>query len=82
MVRDRKTYSSRMVTAPAFSIAPMLYSGQKIWSYLPKGYGSPKFAAYQSKPSLVSRNRRSASRCSAMDARQYRPRGMVSSPSG
>ncbi len=37
--RLRKTYSSRNVTAPAFSIAPMLYSGTKSWSYFPKGYG-------------------------------------------
>jgi hypothetical protein len=27
-----------MVTAPAFSIAPVEYSGQNIWSYFPKGY--------------------------------------------
>jgi len=33
----RKTYISLNVTAPAFSIAPMLYSGVKIWSYFVKG---------------------------------------------
>jgi hypothetical protein len=31
-----------MVTAPAFSIAPVEYSGQNIWSYLEKGYSNPK----------------------------------------
>ncbi len=35
---DRKTYCSTMVTQPAFSIAPMLYSGVKIWSYFANGY--------------------------------------------
>ncbi len=35
----RKTNSSRKVTQPGFSIAPMLYSGTNAWSYLPKGYG-------------------------------------------
>ena len=34
---DRKTYISLMVTQPAFSIAPMLYSGVKIWSYFSNG---------------------------------------------
>ena len=37
--RLRKMYSSRNVTQPAFSIAPMLYSGTNSWSYLPNGYG-------------------------------------------
>ncbi len=36
---ERKTNSSRKVTQPGFSIAPMLYSGTKHWSYLPNGYG-------------------------------------------
>lgn len=35
---ERKTYWSRMVTAPAFSIAPALNSGTKSWSYLANGY--------------------------------------------
>src|SRR5579859_4321777 len=34
---DLKTYSSRKVTAPAFSIAPALNSGTKSWSYVPNG---------------------------------------------
>ncbi len=34
---ERKTYWSRSVTAPAFSIAPALNSGTKSWSYLGKG---------------------------------------------
>ncbi len=34
----RKTYSSRKVTQPAFSIAPALNSGTNNWSYLPNGY--------------------------------------------
>ncbi len=34
---ERKTYWSRMVTAPAFSIAPALNSGTKSWSYLANG---------------------------------------------
>src|SRR3954452_22807372 len=41
VVRLRKTYSSRRVTQPAFSIAPMLYSGTNAWSYLWNGYGVP-----------------------------------------
>ena len=35
---DLKTEFTFIVTAPAFSIAPMLYSGVKIWSYFRKGY--------------------------------------------
>lgn len=35
---ERKTYWSRIVTAPAFSIAPALNSGTKSWSYLANGY--------------------------------------------
>ena len=38
VTRERKTYSSRKVTAPAFSIAPALNSGTNSWSYLPNGY--------------------------------------------
>src|SRR6476620_2229262 len=41
VTRERKTYSSRNVTAPAFSIAPALNSGTKSWSYLPNGYRTP-----------------------------------------
>ncbi len=35
----RNTYASVNVTQPGFSIAPMLYSGTKSWSYLSNGYG-------------------------------------------
>src|SRR5699024_10469645 len=35
---ERKTYISWKVTHPAFSIAPMLYSGVKTWSYFVNGY--------------------------------------------
>ncbi len=35
---DRNTYWSRIVTAPAFSIAPALNSGTNSWSYFLKGY--------------------------------------------
>src|SRR6478609_3270587 len=41
VTRDRNTYSSRNVTAPAFSIAPALNSGTNSWSYLPNGYRTP-----------------------------------------
>ena len=34
---ERKTYISLKVTHAAFSIAPMLYSGVKIWSYFSNG---------------------------------------------
>src|SRR5450755_1043644 len=34
---ERNTYSSRKVTAPAFSMAPALNSGTNNWSYLPNG---------------------------------------------
>lgn len=34
---ERKTYDSVNVTQPGFSIAPMLYSGTKSWSYLSNG---------------------------------------------
>src|SRR6187402_877734 len=37
---ERKTYVSVKVTAPAFSIAPALYSGTNSWSYLSNGYGT------------------------------------------
>jgi hypothetical protein len=37
---DLNRYSSLNVTQPAFSMAPGMKSGTKIWSYLaPKGYG-------------------------------------------
>ena len=39
---ERNTYDSRNVTAPAFSMAPALNSGTNSWSYLAKGYGTPK----------------------------------------
>ena len=32
VTRERKTYSSRKVMQPAFSMAPKLYSGTKTWS--------------------------------------------------
>jgi hypothetical protein len=35
----RNTYASVKVTSPGFSMAPRLYSGTKIWSYFPQGYG-------------------------------------------
>src|SRR5919202_1600192 len=35
---ERNTYDSTKVTAPAFSIAPALYSGTNSWSYLSNGY--------------------------------------------
>ncbi len=41
-VLERKTYSSRNVTQPAFSMAPALNSGTKIWSYLGYGYSVSK----------------------------------------
>ena len=34
---ERKTYISLIVTQPAFSMAPALYSGVKIWSYFSNG---------------------------------------------
>ena len=34
---ERKTYSSRKVTRPGFSIAPALNSGTNAWSYLSNG---------------------------------------------
>ena len=37
VTRLRNTYSSRSITQPTFSIAPLLYSGTKTWSYLPNG---------------------------------------------
>src|SRR4051794_20415614 len=39
VTRPRNTYSSRITTQPMFSIAPLLYSGTKTWSYFPNGYG-------------------------------------------
>src|SRR5262245_42940246 len=47
------TKSSRIVTAPAFSIAPALNSGTKSWSYLPNGYLVPNKEWKKSKPCLV-----------------------------
>ncbi len=41
-LEELKTYSSRMVAQPAFSMAPALNSGTKIWLYLPNGYAKPK----------------------------------------
>jgi len=38
---ERNTYDSVKVTQPAFSMAPMLYSGTNSWSYLVNGYGTP-----------------------------------------
>src|SRR3954466_13543488 len=38
---ERKTYVSVKVTAPAFSMAPALYSGTNSWSYLSNGYATP-----------------------------------------
>ncbi len=67
---ERKTYWSRMVTAPAFSIAPALNSGTKSWSYLANGYAKSNFSSNQSKPCRVTSKIASASRCSASDGRQ------------
>ena len=38
----RKTYTSRKVTQPGFSIAPALNSGTNTWWYSPNGYLMPK----------------------------------------
>ncbi len=78
VTRDRNTYSSRKVTAPAFSIAPALNSGTNSWSYLPNGYRTPNARWKKSKPCLVWVNSRSASRYSASDVRQKMPRSMPS----
>src|SRR6187431_3786904 len=59
---DRKTYISLIVTQPAFSIAPMLYSGVKSWSYFSKGYAQSNSSSKNAKPRLVRSNRLSASR--------------------
>src|SRR5690349_4623359 len=59
---ERKTYSSRNVTAPAFSIAPALNSGTKSWSYLPNGYLMPNEPWKKSKPCRVTSKISSASR--------------------
>src|SRR6478609_2434158 len=75
---DRKTYSSRKVTAPAFSMAPALNSGTNSWSYLPNGYRTPKALWKKSNPCLVWVKSRSASRCSASVERQKMPRSMPS----
>ncbi len=50
---DRNTYVSVNVTHPAFSIAPMLYSGTKSWSYLSNGYGCSNADSKNAKPSRV-----------------------------
>ncbi len=36
---ERNRYASLYVTRPAFSMAPELNSGTKIWSYFPNTYG-------------------------------------------
>ncbi len=41
-----------MVTQPAFSIAPALYSGVKIWSYFSNGYAESNSRSKNSKPDL------------------------------
>ena len=64
-----------IVTQPAFSIAPALYSGTNSWSYLPNGYGWPNASSKKAKPCLVSASTRSASRYSAIEARQNTPSG-------
>src|SRR6478735_6170425 len=53
---ERKTYVSVNVTQPAFSIAPMLYSGTKSWSYLANGYGCSNAFSKNAKPSRVLSN--------------------------
>ena len=68
------------VTSPGFSIAPMLYSGTKIWSYLPHGYGNAKASAKKSSPWRVIRRISSESKCSAIDARQNAASGTRCSP--
>jgi hypothetical protein len=67
---DRKTYISLMVTHPAFSMAPMLYSGVKSWSYLRKGYSQSNSASKKANPRLVSSKMLSASRYWVSDLRQ------------
>ena len=59
-----------MVTAPAFSIAPMLYSGVKSWSYFSNGYSQSNSFSKKAKPRLVQSKMLSASRCSSSDWRQ------------
>jgi hypothetical protein len=78
VTRDLKMKSSRMVTAPAFSIAPALNSGTKIWSYLVKGYGRPNAPRKKSNPCRVNSKISSASRYVASDCRQARPSGTPS----
>ncbi len=63
------------VTAPAFSIAPMLYSGVKIWSYFSKGYGWSNSSSKKANPRFVQSKRFAASRCCVSDLRQKTPRG-------
>ena len=58
-----------MVTQPAFSIAPALYSGVKIWSYFAKGYSQSNSRSKKANPVLVSSKMRSASTCSISDLR-------------
>ena len=70
-------YSSRSVTQPAFSIAPMLYSGTNSWSYLPNGYAMSNASSKYAKPCLVSSNMSSASRCSRSDCADEDPQGIA-----
>ena len=65
------------VTAPAFSIAPMLYSGVKTWSYFSKGYGWSNSDSKKAKPFFVQSKMLSASRCCVSDLRQKTPSGTV-----
>jgi len=63
------------VTAPAFSIAPMLYSGVKIWSYLVKGYAQSNSFSKNVNPRFVQSKMLSASRCAVSDLRHRIPSG-------
>ena len=66
-----------MVTAPAFSIAPMLYSGVKSWSYFANGYSQSNSFSKNANPRLVQSKMLSASRCWSIDLRQKMPSGTV-----
>ena len=62
-----------MVTQPAFSIAPALYSGVKIWSYFSNGYAESNSRSKNSKPIFVSSRMLSVSTYSTSERRAYNP---------
>src|SRR5690606_11988254 len=61
-------------------MAPRLYSGTKIWSYLPHGYSKSNASSKNSRPWRVTSKISSWSKCSASDARQNAPRSTCCSP--